>query len=100
MADSFYLGFGIEAVLLSGEPDADSDRKGGEDMGRPKLSQNKSPDELKFQVLRDMHDEVLHELQEGADVPDSLVEIMGNLAATLDAWRTATRTRMLQPSSA
>ena len=69
-------------------------------MGRPKLSQATSPDELEGEVLRDMHDEVLHELQEGADVPDSLVEIMGNLAATLDAWRTATRTRMLQPSSA
>jgi hypothetical protein len=100
MADSFYLEFGVEAVLLSGEPDADSDRKGGENMGRPKLSKAKSPDEVTFQVLRDMHDEVLHELQEGADVPDSLVEIMGNLATTLDAWRTATRTRMLQPSNA
>ena len=100
MADSFYLGFRIEAVLLSGEPDADSDRKAGENMGHPKLSQATSPDELKFQVLRDMHDELLHELQEGADVPDALVEIMGNLAAMLDAWRTATRTLMLQPSSA
>ena len=100
MADSFYLGFGVEAVLLSSEPHSNSDRKGGENMGRPKLSQTTSPDELTFQVLRDMRDEVLHELQEGADVPDSLVDIMGNLAATLDAWRTATRPLTLQPSSA
>lgn len=100
MADSFYLEFGVEAVLLSGEPRANSDRKGGENMGRSKLSQAAFPDELTFQVLKDMRDEVLHELQEGADVPDSLVDIMGNLAAMLDAWRTATRTLTLQPSSA
>jgi hypothetical protein len=69
-------------------------------MGRPKLSQTPSPDDLTLQVLRDMHDEVLHELQEGADVPDSLVDIMGNLAATLDAWRAATKPLTPQPSSA
>ena len=69
-------------------------------MGRSKLSQATSPDELTFQVLRDMHDEVLHELQEGGDVPDALVDMMGNLAATLDAWRAATRPLTLQPSDA
>jgi len=69
-------------------------------MGRRKLSQAMSPDELTSRVLRDMHDEVLHELQEGADVPDSLVEIMGNLATTLDAWKAAARSLTLQPSSA
>ena len=69
-------------------------------MGRQKLSQAVSPDELTFEVMRDMHDEVLHELKEGADVPDSLVEIIGNLEATLDAWKAAARSLMLQPSSA
>jgi len=69
-------------------------------MGRPKLSQTTSPDELTFQVLRDMRDEVLHELQDGGDVPDALVDMMGNLAATLDAWKTATKPLTLQPSSA
>jgi len=73
---------------------------GGENMGRPKMSQATFPDELTFQVLRDMRDEVLHELQEGGDVPDALVDMMGNLAAPLDSWRAATRTLTLQPSSA
>ena len=98
--DSFYLGSGVGAFFLSGEPDADSDRKGGENMGRSKLSQIASPDDLVFQVLKDMRDEVLHELQEGADVPDSLMDIMGNLVATLNAWKAATKPLTLQPSNA
>jgi hypothetical protein len=98
MADSFYLKFGVEAFLFSGELSCDVAQKGGENMGRPRRKETTSPDELTLQVWEDMRAEVLHELEDGGDVPDSLMDIMGNLAATLDSWRAAVRSRTLQPS--
>ncbi len=68
-------------------------------MGRPQQGETTSPDETTLQVWEDMRNEVLHELQDGGDVPDSLIDIMGNLATALDSWRAAMKPLTLLPSS-
>jgi hypothetical protein len=67
-------------------------------MGRPRRKETTSPDELTLQVWEDMRSEILHELQDGGDVPDSLMDIMGILATTLDSWRAALKSSKLQLS--
>lgn len=67
-------------------------------MGRPRRKETTSPDELTLQVWEDMRSEILHELQDGGDVSDSLMDIMGNLATTLDSWRAATKSLTFRPS--
>ncbi len=68
-------------------------------MGRPQQGEMTSPDETTLHVWEDMRNEVLHELQDGGDVPDSLIDIMGNLATALDSWRAVMRSPTLLPSS-
>jgi hypothetical protein len=67
-------------------------------MGRSQCQEMTSPDELTLQVWEDMRAEVLHELDDGGDVPDSLMDIMGNVASMLDSWRAALKLSTLQPS--
>ncbi len=67
-------------------------------MGRPQHGETTFPDELTLQVWEDMRNEVLHELQDGGDVPDSLIDSMGNLATALDSWRAAMKSLALRPS--
>lgn len=74
--------------------------KGGENMGRSQSKEPTAPDEELLQVWEDMRSEVLHELDDGGDVPDSLIDIMGNVASMLDSWRAALKSSALQPSSA
>ncbi len=68
-------------------------------MGRPQPVEALSRDEPTLRVWEDMRDEVLHELQEGADVPDALVDAMANLVATLESWGLAKGLLALAPSS-
>ena len=63
--------------------------KGGEIMGRPQQAETTSPGELTLRVWEDMCDEVLHQLQEGADVPDALVDSTASLVQLLRSWRSA-----------
>jgi hypothetical protein len=43
------------------------------------------PNEQMLKVWEDMRLDVLHELQEGASVPDELIDLMGDLAVMLRA---------------
>jgi hypothetical protein len=67
-------------------------------MGRPQYQETTSPDEITLQAWEDMRSEVLHELQDGGDVPDALIDILGNVATMLDSWRAALKSSTLQPS--
>jgi hypothetical protein len=69
-------------------------------MGRPQTHATTSPDEQMLQDWEDMRAEVLHELEDGGDVPDALMDIMGNLAPLLDSWRAALRSSTPQPAGA
>jgi hypothetical protein len=74
-------------------------KKGGENMGRPQPAEALSRDEPTLRVWEDMRDEVLHELQEGADVSDAVVDAMANLVATLKSWGLTKGLLTLEPSS-
>ena len=67
-------------------------------MGRSQYQETTSPDEITLQAWEDMRAEVLHELDDGGDVPDSLMDIMGNVASMLDSWRAALKLSTPQPS--
>ncbi len=69
-------------------------------MGCPQFQETTPPDDISLQVWEDMRAEVLHELEDGGDVPDSLMDIMGNLATMLDSWRAALKSSTPQPSGA
>ena len=56
------------------------------------------PDESTLQAWEDMRSEVLHELQDGAEVPDALIDSMAELAAKLRAWRSMDRVPLLDTS--
>ncbi len=87
MTDSFYLRLGVEAFLLYGEVNSHFQRREVRDMGNPRPTQTTAPlDELTFQVLRDMRDEVLHELQEGADISDTQIDNMAHLVIRYKFW--------------
>ena len=57
-------------------------------MGCSQLDEKLAPDEETLQTWENMRVERLHDLQEGADadVPDSLIDAIGNLVV-LDFWR-------------
>jgi hypothetical protein len=57
------------------------------------------PDESTLRVWEDMRSEVLHELQEGAEVPDALLDSIAELAAKLRTWRSMNRVPLLDASS-
>ena len=59
------------------------------DIGRPQRKKTIRPNEQTFEAWEDMRNEVWHELQDGAsaDVPESLIDIIGNLVVALDYWR-------------
>jgi hypothetical protein len=46
-------------------------------------------DESTLRTWEDMRNQVLHELQEGAQVPDAVVDFTAELAVRLKAWRSA-----------
>ncbi len=71
-------------------------------MDRPRQMETKSPDEQTLQAWEDMRVEIWHELQEGADadVPDSLIDDIGNLVVTLASWRAKTKSVSQLPLSA
>lgn len=48
-----------------------------------------SPDEATLRAWEEMRIEILHQIQEGASVPDELVDVAGDLAVTLRAWSPA-----------
>ncbi len=58
-------------------------------MGRLLQINNQSPDEKTLEAWENMRNEIWHDLQEGAsaDVPDELVDEIGNLLVMLDFWR-------------
>ena len=56
------------------------------------------PDESTLQAWEDMRSEVLHELQEGAEVTDAMIESIAELAAKLGAWRSMNRVPLLDTS--
>ena len=68
-------------------------------MGRSQHVEPISPDEQTLQAWEDMRIEILHELQDGgsADIPDSLVDIIGRLVVVLESWRAETRSLMRLP---
>lgn len=46
-----------------------------------------SSEEETFQTWEDMREEVWHELQEGGEVSDALVDSYGNIAVLISSWR-------------
>lgn len=69
-------------------------------MGRPQQIKNQSPDEQTLEAWENMRNEIWHELQEGAsaDVPDELVDDIGNLVVMLDFWRAEIKSIQRLPS--
>jgi hypothetical protein len=57
------------------------------------------PDESTLRVWEDMRSEVLHELQEGAEISDALIDSVAELAAKLRNWHSVSRTRLKNTSS-
>jgi len=57
------------------------------------------PDESTLRVWEDMRNEVLHELQEGAEVSDTLIDSIAELAAKLRKWRSVGRTSVTNSAS-
>lgn len=57
------------------------------------------PDESTLRVWEDMRAEVLHEIQEGAEISDALMDSIAELAAKLRTWRSENRTRFPNPLS-
>jgi hypothetical protein len=57
------------------------------------------PDESTLRVWEDMRSEVLHELQEGAEIPDALIDSIAELAAKLRTWRSVNRPPLLNSPS-
>jgi hypothetical protein len=98
MADSFYHQLGVRSFFVLKQVRGAMAWKGGENMDRPQSQESTAPDEEMLQVWEDMRTEVLHELQDGGEVPDALVDIIGYLATMLDSWRVALKSSTLQPS--
>ena len=57
------------------------------------------PDESTLQPWEDMRSEVLHEMQEGAEIPDALNDSIAELAVRLRTWRSVNRPPLLNTSS-
>ena len=73
--------------------------KGGEIMDHSQQVEAAFPDESTLRVWEDMCSEVLHELQEGTEVPDALIDSIAELAAKLRTWRSVNRPPLLNSSS-
>jgi hypothetical protein len=53
------------------------------------------PDESTLRTWEDMRCEVLHELQEGAEIPDAVLDSIAELAAELRSYRSVKRPSLL-----
>lgn len=71
-------------------------------MGRPQPVEATSADEQMLRIWEEMRIELLHELQEGADadIPDSLIDEMGNLVVILQSMKAETKLLTRLPLSA
>jgi hypothetical protein len=69
-------------------------KEGGEVMEHLQQTKKAFPDESTLRVWEDMRSEVLHELQEGAEVSDTLIDSIAELAARLGRWRSAGRLQL------
>lgn len=71
-------------------------------MGRPQPAEIPSPDKQTLQAWEDMRVEIWHELQEGAsaDVPDDLIDEIGNLVVTLETLKAEMRSQTRLPLAA
>ena len=74
-------------------------KEGGEIMEHLWQTKKAFPDESTLRVWEDMRAEVLHEMQEGAEIPDALIDSIAELAARLRTWRSVSRTRLTTTSS-
>jgi hypothetical protein len=57
--------------------------RGGAIMGRSQQAELAFPDGPTLQVWEDMRVHLLHELQEGGDAPDDLIDLMGQLVVMM-----------------
>jgi hypothetical protein len=60
--------------------------KGGDSMKRLQKEVVTVPDEQTLQVWEDMRAETLHELEDGAVVPDESIETLGEVLVALESW--------------
>jgi hypothetical protein len=60
--------------------------KGGESMNRLQQVAVTVPDEQTLRDLEDMRTETLHELEDGAVVPDESIETLGEMMVVLESW--------------
>jgi hypothetical protein len=73
--------------------------KRGEIMDHPQQVEITCPDESTLRAWENMCSQVLHELQEGAEIPDALIDSIAELAAMLRSWRSMDRLPLLNISS-
>lgn len=60
-------------------------------MDRPEQVETTFPDEETLQTWENMRAEVLHELQEGGEVSDTLVDSIADLVVLLTSWNSRRR---------
>ena len=79
--------------------------KGGEAMDHPRQEEtafpdeSSPPDESTLRAWEDMCSQVLHELQEGAEIPDALVDSIAELGVMLRSWRSVKDLSLPKPPS-
>ena len=61
--------------------------KGGGIMDHPQQIETTCPDRSTLRAWEDMCNQVLHEVQDGAEMPATLVDSTAELAAMLRSWR-------------
>ena len=74
-------------------------KEGGETMDHNQQAEVAFPEDPTLQAWEDMRSEVLHELQDGAEIPDALIDSIAELAAKLRTWRSMNRPPLLDTAS-
>ena len=66
-------------------------------MNHPQLVEPVAPDATTLRVWEEMHDEVLHELQEGGEVTDAMVNVISDLVVRFDFRGAKKKSQRLKP---
>ena len=68
-------------------------------MDLPQQRETTCPDESTLRAWEDMCSQVLHEQQQGAEIPDALIDSIAELMVMLRSWRSLDRPAAANVSS-
>ena len=68
-------------------------------MEHPQQVETACPDKSTLRAWEDMHSQILHDLQDGAEIPDSLIDSIAELVVMLRSSRSVKGSSLLKPSS-